>query len=181
MKTAMILITLTASSFSSVFGVDLEGLSSEPATIEAKAMSPVPLEISSEKKGWIEIPGKFEAYAATIFKPERDQLGIAEFRVVKDGCLLLACNFDYQGNRSGGWTEEALTKEEFKRMGWREIRKPKKLEGSLIQSDNRVQTIFFKKVYKGEYFRLRCNKYDPPYPILLNRGQPNRRQEATPE
>jgi len=168
MKTTIV-IMFTAISISSAVGVDLEKLSSEPAKIEVKGMKPVSLELTSEKKGWIGIPEKLATYGTTIFKPERDQLGVAEFRVIEDGYVLLACNFDYQGNRSGGWTEETLTKEEFKWMGWKEIRKPKKLGGALIQSDKRVQTMFLKKVYKGEYFKLRCNKYDPPYPILLNR------------
>ncbi|MGI9243464.1 MAG: hypothetical protein ACR2RV_21875, partial [Verrucomicrobiales bacterium] len=123
-----------------------------------------------QKKGWIGIPKGFKSHNATIFKPERDQLGVAEFRVTKDGYVLLACNFDYQGNRSGDWVDTVLSKEEIRKMGWKEIRKPKKLGGQLVQQDGRVQTVFFKKVYRGEYFKLRCNKYDPPYPILLRRG-----------
>ena len=166
-KAAIIPIALTWGASSLVYGVNLEKLASEAATIKAVVMNPVDLETGEGKKAWIEIPELLDVHNATIFEPDRDQLGVAEFRVTKGGYVLLACNFDYQGNPSGGWVDEALSKEEFRRMGWREIRKPKKIGGLLVQSDKRVQTIFFKKVHRGEYFNLRCNKYDPPYPILL--------------
>lgn len=169
MKTLIALITVGSIFLPSANAVDLEKLASQPATIEAVAMNPSALEISEEKKGWNGIPERFKFHNATIFKPERDQLGVAEFRVVKDGYVLLACNFDYQGNRSGGWSEEALSKDEFQKLGWKQIRNPKIAGGSLVQNDGRIQTIFYKKVHKGEYCRLRCNKYDPPYPILLRR------------
>lgn len=167
MKTLMILVALSPALLPSAKAIDLGKLASEPATIEAVAMDAVTLATSDEKKGWIEIPERFKSHHATIYKPERDQLGVAEFRVVGDGYVLLACHFDYQGNRSGEWAGEALSKDEFRRIGWREVRKPKKLGGSLVQGDGRVQTLFFRRVFRGEYFKLRCNKYDPPYPILL--------------
>jgi hypothetical protein len=178
MKATLLVIFFAATSLSLGLAVDLEKLASEPAAIEATGMNPAALKISDETKGWIEIPKLFEAHEATIFKPERDQLGVAEFRVVSDGFLLLACHFGYQGNQSGDWAGEALSKEEFREMGWKEIRTPGKTGGSLVQSDHRVQTIFFKRVHKGEAFRLRSNKYDPPYPILLGRTETKQTQDS---
>ena len=76
MKTAIVLTAVAVAAVSPLtplYGVDLEELASEPAVIEAKEMNPVPLAISAEKKGWKEIPGKFqEGYEVTIFKPERE-------------------------------------------------------------------------------------------------------------
>ena len=40
------------------------------------------------------------------------------------------------------------------------------LGGALVKGDNRAQVNFSKTVHQGEKLRLRCNKYDPPYPIL---------------
>jgi hypothetical protein len=41
------------------------------------------------------------------------------------------------------------------------------LGGILVKGDNRAQVVFSKQVRKGDSFRIRCNKYDPPFPILL--------------
>ncbi|MEM7009931.1 MAG: hypothetical protein AAF585_00480 [Verrucomicrobiota bacterium] len=176
MKPQLLIPALFLSTLSLVSAINLDELASNPADIEVIGMTQIPLAVSDEKRGWVEIPKQFEAKKATIFRPDRNQLGVAEFRVRGDGYVILACHFGYQGNSSGGWTEDRLSKEELERIGWKELGKAKKLGGNLVQSDNRTQTIFYKKVFRGEYFKLRCNKYDPPYPILLD--QP--KQEPKP-
>ena len=97
---------------------------------------------------------------------QRPHNPVADIEIEADGCLFLACNWDYQGNQSGNWEKERWTEKNFKSKGWSRLSKDD-LGGDLIKNDNRAQTIFFKRVKKGEKLRLRCNKYDPPYPILL--------------
>jgi hypothetical protein len=98
--------------------------------------------------------------------PSASTNGAADIEITADGYLLLACNWDYQGNQSGDWEKERWTEGKFKSKGWDRLSK-NELGGELVKNDNRAQTIFFKRVKKGEHLRLRCNKYDPPYPILL--------------
>jgi hypothetical protein len=92
--------------------------------------------------------------------------GVADFRVTRSGVLLLACNFSYQGNSSGDWKEKRWTKEQFQDHGWR-LLDPAELGGLLIKGDGREQDVFMKEVTEGDEFRLRCNKYDPPFVIVF--------------
>jgi hypothetical protein len=86
--------------------------------------------------------------------------------VTEDGYLLIACNFDYQGNKSGNWTAEAWDEKKFKSHGWHLVDNHE-LEGNLVKGNDRGQVVFARQVRKGETLHLRCNKYDPPFPILL--------------
>ncbi len=145
---------------------DLQAIAKTPATVSVLNMQPVPLVISADKNGWARIPTVLSNNGATIFAPTASTNGAADIEVTADGYLLLACNWDYQGNQSGDWEKERWTESKFKSKGWDRLSK-NELGGELVKNDNRAQTIFVKRVKKGEHLRLRCNKYDPPYPILL--------------
>jgi hypothetical protein len=145
---------------------DLRSLAKTPTTIAVLNMQPVPLVISADKNGWARIPAFFSNHGATIFTPTASTNGVADMEIQADGYLFLACNWDYQGNQSGDWGKDLWTESKFKSKGWVRLSK-KELGGELVKNDNRAQTIFFKKVKKVDNLRLRCNKYDPPYPILL--------------
>lgn len=145
---------------------DLQAIAKTSATISVLNMQPVPLVISADKTGWARIPTLLSNNGATIFAPTASTNGAADIEVTADGYLLLACNWDYQGNQSGDWEKERWTESKFKSKGWDRLNK-NELGGELVKNDNRAQTIFVKRVKKGEHLRLRCNKYDPPYPILL--------------
>lgn len=145
---------------------DLRTLTRSSATISVLNMQPVPLVTSADKNGWARIPAFFSNHGATIFSPSASTNGVADIEIQADGYLFLACNWDYQGNSSGNWEKERWTEKNFKSKGWSRLSK-NDLGGDLVKNDNRAQTIFFKRVKKGEKLRLRCNKYDPPYPILL--------------
>lgn len=147
--------------------IDPAVLAAKPAQIEVLRMTEVPLVLSEEVGGWIAIPEIFKTWSATIFKADAKHLGVARITVIESGYLLIACNYDYQGNKSGDWSDEAMSRGDFKKAGWMELKKSE-LGGELIQQDNRAQVIFYREVKKGETFSLRCNKYDPPYPILLH-------------
>jgi len=155
---------------SSALAVDWQSMSHSPAQIEVLNMRSVPLAESADKNGWAKIPAALSKFGAVVYMPAENANGVADIKVTADGYLLVACNYDYQGNKQGKWDEEAWDAKKFKTKGWHELSKHE-LEGELVKGDNRMQTIFVKQVKKGEAFRLRCNKYDPPYPILLSAGK----------
>ena len=88
--------------------------------------------------------------------------GVADFKVTKAGRVYVACNYDYQGNRGGSWSEERWMPEQFAENGWARV------EGvELISWENRAFMLFTKELKSEEKGRLRCNKYEPPYFITF--------------
>ncbi|MBL68207.1 MAG: hypothetical protein CMO74_07110 [Verrucomicrobiales bacterium] len=103
---------------------------------------------------------------ASIFSGDSKRTnGNADFEITRTGRVYLALNYDYQGNSSGGWTEERLSAGQFMARGWAQV---KGME--IIGWNNRSHQIFTRECRKGETFRLRCNKYEPPYIILMDEG-----------
>ncbi len=147
--------------------VDWDAIVKAAPEITVLFMKPKPLVVNEEKIGWARVPAMFSDRDAVIYMPENEHLGAADIQVMSDGYLFLACNWDYQGNQSGDWATEAWDEQKFQSEGWKKLTK-EELGGDLIRNNNRVQKVFVKAVKKGEALRLRCNKYDPPYPILLN-------------
>ena len=138
---------------------------SNPASVEVLNMTPVPLAVSTNKPGWIRLPEAFQQNKMIVLMPTATVNGVSDFQVKKAGYVFLACNYDYQGNASGGWQETRWMKDKFVAEGWREVSEPE-LRGVLVNSDNREQIIFLKKLSSGATGRLRCNKYDPPFFIV---------------
>jgi hypothetical protein len=137
----------------------------EPATVEVLNMKSVPLSVGQGKTAWVRVPDQFAKYRTAIFATNAPVNGVADYKVTTGGYLLVACNFDFQGNPSGGWEATRWTRAQFYQHGWREAT-AKDLGGFLVKGDNREQVVFVKKVPAGESGRLRCNKYDPPYFIV---------------
>jgi hypothetical protein len=157
---------------SMVFAVHAQAYDWEPyrkgaAEIEVVHMTPSPLVESSDKKGWLKVPPMFVKYGAIVYMPPGDGEGKAMITVTKEGYLFLACNYDYQGNSSGNWQEEVWDEKKFKSKGWRVMSKVE-MGSELIRGDEKKHVVFMKQVKKGESLTLRCNKYSPPYPILLD-------------
>lgn len=147
---------------------DWDAIAKAPPEIAVLQMKVKPLVVSADKDGWARIPDMLSQRGAVIYMPDDGHLGVADIQVISDGYLFIACNWDYQGNQSGDWDKDAWDERKFKSKGWDKLTKGE-LGGELIRNNNgRVQTVFVKRVKKGDTFRLRCNKYDPPYPILLN-------------
>ena len=141
-----------------------------PARIEVLACTPKPLEKSAvdDKNAWIKVPDNLLKYGAQIYLPDKGlNNGVVDITVVDEGYLFIACNYDYQGNSSGNWKEEVWDEKRFKAKGWHVLSKSE-LGGILAKGDNKEQAVLMKRVKAGEKFRFRCNKYDPPYPILLS-------------
>ena len=88
--------------------------------------------------------------------------GLVEFEVLESGYLFLAVNFSYQGNASGGWTNERWHKQDFINNGWTFVEET--INGPSA-NDQRTHELCGKVVKKGEIYRIRCNKYMPPFPI----------------
>jgi hypothetical protein len=160
-------LLLTCFPFQLSRAADWDAIAKAPPEIAVLKMQAKPLAVSADKNGWARIPDMLAQRGAVIYMPDDEHLGVADIQVISDGYLFIACNWDYQGNQSGDWDKDAWDERKFKTKGWDKLTKGE-LGGELIRNNNRVQTVFFKRVKKGDTFRLRCNKYDPPYPILLN-------------
>lgn len=123
---------------------------------------------------------------ATLFNPQRDQFNVSkegigvypdwlkgaivypsvkgnspknEFTVLKSGTVFLSCHYGYEGGSSGGWKEEVTPKDQLIRDGWVEI-------DQIKHENGRQSNIFRKEVKAGETYRIRCNKYSSPVPII---------------
>lgn len=139
----------------------------EPAAIEVLHMDPVRLSVSEE---WPRVPRRLVSSPTQVFRASGPVNGVADYIVTASGYLLVACNYDYQGNGSGNWTAGRWTRECFLVEGWEEATQAD-LGGSLVNGVNREQIVFVKHVIAGERGRLRCNKYDPPYFIICAPGE----------
>ncbi len=147
--------------------VDWENVRAAPAVVEVINMSPAPLAAANDSKQkycWLRIPKRLQK-GWNIFKPEGETNGITDFKVIKSGFVLVACNYAYQGNSSGEWGKDAWKAEDFIEHGWVEATETE-LGGLLISGKNREHRIFAKYVEAGDAGRLRCNKYDPPFFIV---------------
>ena len=141
-------------------------LERKAASVEVSNMKAVPLAASGDDKGWMRVPEKLAEGKAIVFMPDGPTNGVADIKVIESGWLMLACNYDYQGNDSGEWKDDLWDEARFSKEAWQKLVK-EDLGGDLLKANNRAQTIFTKFIKKGQTLRLRCNKHDPPYPILL--------------
>ena len=83
--------------------------------------------------------------------------GVLRFKVKQTGRLYLIAHWQYEGNRSGDWIKEQLTRKQLVEEGWEDL-------GS-TPWDEEVY-IFTKIVQNGEQYSIRTNKYWPPYLVI---------------
>ena len=83
--------------------------------------------------------------------------GVLQFSVKSDGLVYLVTDTQYQGNRSGGWWEEKVTKQELVQQGWEDL-------GACPW--NQKEAMLKRFVKNGESYRIRTNKYGPPKLIV---------------
>lgn len=133
------------------------------ATLAIVGLGAEPLiEAATKEEGkWRSVPAVLRGatiYSAGAMKSN----GVADFKVTKPGRVYAALNYDYQGNRSGSWSEERWMPEQFAEDGWARV------EGvELISWENRAFILFTKELKADDKGRLRCNKYEPPYFITF--------------
>ena len=134
-----------------------------PATVSIVNLTAEPLtEAASAEAGrWMRVPEVLRGAKVFSGSPIKHN-GVADFKATAAGRVYLACNYDYQGNRSGGWIEERWMPEQFVEKGWSLV---PGLE--LVSWENRSYVLFTKELKAGESGRLRCNKYEPPYFITF--------------
>lgn len=119
---------------------------------------------SKEAGKWARAPDEFKGYR--IASKGKNRSGVADFEVTGSGHLYVACNYAYQGNSGGGWQKERWAQKDFIDHGWQLVP-----DLELIAWNKRSHVIFSKYCKAGEKYRLRCNKYEPPYVILRQRDQ----------
>ncbi len=164
-------LKINAKQKKSAGSVEWKDVIGSPAKVQVAAVDSVIFDPQEVTPPFSRVPEMFKRYKTRIFaQPMQDGVGIVDITVTDPGYLLVACNYSYQGNSSGGWMETRWTAEQFVANGWNPIT-PDEVGGLLVKGTDREQTLFLKQVKKGETLRLRCNKYDPPYPILFEPGQ----------
>ena len=107
------------------------------------------------------VPAKLVDAGARIHWPMDANGGVAEYKVTSDGYVAIICDYSYQGNNSGGWTETRWTADDFRDNGWKELSESQ-MGAQLIKSEKKPLVVFYKKLKAGEEGKLRCNKYGPP-------------------
>lgn len=135
-----------------------------PATLEVANLAASPLNESANGDGgkWRAVPEAFRGAQIYCSGPNK-LIGVAEYKVTKPGRVYLACNFEFQGNPSDGWTEQRWLPGDFEANGWSRV------DGAELRSwGDRSFIIFTREVKAGETGKLRCNKYEPPYFITFN-------------
>lgn len=152
--------------------LDWKKIVAAPAKVEVAEIDSLELTVNNGPNPFTQVPKIFTTHKATAYaSPQKDGAGVAKITVLADGYLLVGCNYTYQGNDSGGWTETRWLPEKFVSQGWRRLT-TKELGGELVQNypDKSVlpQDVFVKYVRQGEEMTLRCNKYRPPVVILFD-------------
>ena len=138
----------------------------KPGAIKAMISTAEKLVLSEKDAGgkWARVPEIL--LGASIYTGDwKRSNGVADFELTKNGRIFLALNYDYQGNGSGNWTEDRLLAGQFMARGWARVR-----GAEMVAWNNFSFSIFTRVCEKGEHFRLRCNKYEPPYVIMLDGG-----------
>jgi hypothetical protein len=101
--------------------------------------------------------------SATVFSssgnPDADvRRGVLGFNVERTGIVYLVGDWTYQGNRSGGWTEDRyFTREDLVKKGWEDLG-PCPWDPAAI--------LFRRIVKRGETYSIRTNKYAPPQLLI---------------
>ncbi len=151
-----------------------EAMRQKPASFTVIGQEPHRLETGLAFDGnfsWPKVPQKLLDGGATIYLYSGERSGVSDFTVTSEGWLIIGVNYDYQGNNGNNWEAEAWSLDKFQDEGW-ELIKEEHAGGPLSKGDTRVaylrnQHLLARFVKKDEKYRLRCNKYDQPFLIVL--------------
>jgi hypothetical protein len=150
-----------------------EAMRQKPAVLDVVEQKPVALTVGHTWGGfiWTSVPQKLLDLGATIYLGPGFWTGISEFTVREDGWLIIGVNYNYQGNNGNNWEAEAWNLNKFQEEGW-ELIEDEHAGGTLTKNTTkgnelRPQHLLARFVKKDEKYRLRCNKYDQPFLIVL--------------
>lgn len=150
--------------------IDWKHAISSPVAVKVAGFEPMPINPSLERQIFVQIPPLFTHYKSVVYaKPDGDNVGVAEISAESDGYVIVSCHFGYQGG-DGVWTKTRWTADQFVANGWNRI-DPRDVGGIFVRDPDRIQELFVRYVRKGENYKLRCNKYNPPYVIVFESGQ----------
>ncbi|MEK6233331.1 MAG: hypothetical protein N2C14_01320, partial [Planctomycetales bacterium] len=146
----------------------------QPATVEIVNVKdihkvPTPLIDAEFIKGMPEnLPPflKDGMYHSRIRRATDIRNGVVEFKVTRPGILFLYVSFEAGGDRSGGWFEERVTKDDLLKAGWQYLG---------VARWRTSYHLLKKSVSKGESYRIRTSKYATPLLVVLS---PNVKQPA---
>jgi hypothetical protein len=157
---------LTAFSTQSVFALDWESARRNPAEVTVVNCEPMVLAAGEGPGQFLKVPTKLEGARIFVEASGKKVGNTADFTVVKEGWLLVAADYSYQGNSSGDWDEKRWSEKEFKKNGW-EMLAEKQMGGLLIDKGNKEWKVFAKRVRPKDSNRLITNKYGYPKLIVL--------------
>ena len=137
------------------------GLTPAVVTVTNMVAMPLTLEIvtgPTKKKatGTSLLPAYLQDATTWFYEKPRTKVanGVLDFSVVKSGRVYLLAHWQNQGDPSGGWLEDRLTKEQLLEQGWQDL--------GPCAWDKEVY-LLTRSVQKGESYAIRTNKYWPPH------------------
>jgi hypothetical protein len=131
----------------------------------AKVLSAEPVSLDDLKE-WTKVPGFLRGAVIYSKTPKGREL---EFEALKDGLVVLAASWTYDGNDSGGWLEGRFTSDAMIQHGWAPI-------GYMTLNEKDVHQLFARQAKSGERFKFHTRKYNQP---LLLIPQPTQEEAVT--
>jgi len=155
------------------YALDWEAAKRDAAQVTVVNCEPVPLVEGTGKGQFLKVGKKLTDAGAQVFvqAPGKKTSNVADLSVTKDGWVLIAAHYGYEGNSQGDWDKEAWDEKKFKKGAWQVLQKTE-MGGPLVDSDNREWVVFAKRLKAGTTMRLVVNKYSYPHVIALGANQP---------
>jgi hypothetical protein len=154
----------------SLFAIDWQSAQRNPAQITVVNCEPVPLSVGEGRGQFLKVPAKLDGALVFVEANGKKTGNTADFTVLKEGWLLIASDYSYQGNSSGDWDEKRWTEKEFKKNGW-EMLADKQMGGTLVDKGNKEWKVFAKRVRPKDSMRLITNKYGYPKLIVFSESR----------
>ena len=154
-------------SIGSAHAFDWQAAAQDWGAVTVAKMDLRPLEVTKEEgASWTSVPAKLQQLHALIFKsPKKDNSGVVDYEVTKDGWVLVAGHFGKDVS-NGDWLQERWEAKDLEQEAWI-LLTPEETGGPLVDQGNSTFDIFAKRVKAGTNGRMRLNKHTLPYFIML--------------
>jgi hypothetical protein len=165
-KSALLGIGLSTLIAAHSYALDWEAAKRNAGEVTVVNCAPIPL--TAENGKFLKIPQKLSDAGAQIFVEANGKKtgNTADFAVTKEGWVLIAAHYGYEGNTQGNWLKERWDEKQFKKRGWQVLQKTE-MGGPLVDKENREWMVFAKRLKAGETARMVTNKYSYPHIIVL--------------